>query len=48
VRVLTRREKKGHTGVFLKKEVSFDETIESVLFMLAKNKSLIRKKLSGL
>ena len=42
-RVLLRREKHGRTGVFLKRELSRDETTEYVLKELANKKSIVRK-----
>jgi predicted nucleotidyltransferase len=44
-KVLLRREKYGRTGVFLKRPLQIDETIEKVLKQLADRKSIIRKKL---
>lgn len=44
-RVLIRREKHGRTGVFLKRELSMKETPEGVLEKLARNNSIIRKKM---
>lgn len=44
-RVLLRREKHGRTGVFLKRELSMQETPEAVLQKLARENSIIRKKL---
>ena len=44
-RVLLKREKFGKTGVFLKRELHFNEATEEVLKTLAKRKSIIRKKL---
>ncbi|MFX0002269.1 MAG: nucleotidyltransferase domain-containing protein [Candidatus Hodarchaeota archaeon] len=44
-KVLLRREKYGRTGVFLKRSIQINETIEDVLKKLAKRKSIIRKKL---
>ncbi|MHA1149290.1 MAG: nucleotidyltransferase domain-containing protein [Promethearchaeota archaeon] len=43
--VLLKREKFGKTGVFLKRNLNFNETTEEVLRSLAKSKSIIRKKL---
>ncbi|MFX0035254.1 MAG: nucleotidyltransferase domain-containing protein [Candidatus Hermodarchaeota archaeon] len=45
VKVLLRRQKYGRTGVFLKRKLHIDETIEEVLKELAKKKSIVRKKL---
>ena len=45
IRVLLRREKYGKTGVFLKRELQMNESTEEVLKLLAKNKSIVRKKL---
>lgn len=44
-RVLLRREKHGRTGVFLKKELSLNETVEGALKRLAEDNSIVRKKL---
>ncbi|MDX1798229.1 MAG: DNA polymerase subunit beta, partial [Candidatus Lokiarchaeia archaeon] len=44
-KVLLRREKYGKTGVFLKRPIQLNETIEEVLKKMAKKKSIIRKKL---
>ncbi|TFF98477.1 MAG: DNA polymerase subunit beta [Promethearchaeota archaeon] len=44
-RVLLRREKHGRTGVFLKKELNLNETVQGALKRLAKNNPIIRKKL---
>ncbi len=44
-KVLLRREKYGRTGVFLKRPLQINETIEKVLKQLADKKSIIRKKL---
>ena len=44
-KVLLRREKYGKTGVFLKRPIQMNETIEEVLKKIAKKKSIIRKKL---
>ncbi|MFX1344221.1 MAG: nucleotidyltransferase domain-containing protein [Promethearchaeota archaeon] len=44
-RVLLKREKHGKTGVFLKRNLNFDETTEEVLKNLAKRKSIVRKKI---
>jgi predicted nucleotidyltransferase len=43
--VLLRREKYGRTGVFLKKELSQNETPYGVLNKLARKNSIVRKKL---
>ncbi|MHA1687852.1 MAG: nucleotidyltransferase domain-containing protein [Promethearchaeota archaeon] len=45
ITVLTRREKHGKTGVFLKKTLSMEESVEDVLKNLAKKNSIIRGKL---
>ncbi len=44
-KVLLKREKLGRTGVFFKRELSIDESIEEVLKHLANKKSIIREKL---
>jgi uncharacterized protein len=44
-KVLLRREKFGKTGVFLKRPIEMNESIENVLKKLAKEKSIVRKKL---
>lgn len=44
-RVLLRREKYGRTGVFLKRNLEFNESTEEVLKNLAKRKAIVRKKL---
>ena len=44
-KVLLRREKYGRTGVFLKRPLQINETIEEVLKQLADKKSIIRRKL---
>jgi len=44
-RVLLKREKFGKTGVFLKRPIEMNETIEDVLKKLANKKSIVRKKL---
>jgi hypothetical protein len=44
-RVLLRREKHGRTGVFLKRELSPQETPEGVLENLARKNPIIRKKI---
>ncbi|MBY9017465.1 MAG: DNA polymerase subunit beta [Candidatus Lokiarchaeota archaeon] len=43
--VLLRREKYGRTGVFIKRPLNPDESTEDVLKLLARKKSIIRKKL---
>lgn len=43
--VLIKREKKGKTGVFLKRSIEIDESTEEVLKDLANKKSIIRQKL---
>ncbi|MHA1803753.1 MAG: nucleotidyltransferase domain-containing protein [Promethearchaeota archaeon] len=45
ITVLTRREKHGKTGVFLKKTLSMEDSVEDVLKKLAKKNSIIRSKL---
>ncbi|MFX1328068.1 MAG: nucleotidyltransferase domain-containing protein [Promethearchaeota archaeon] len=45
IKVLLRREKYGRTGVFLKRQLHMDESIEEALKKLAKKKSIVRKKL---
>lgn len=44
-KVLLKREKKGKTGVFLKKEIGLNQTTEEVLKLLANSNKIIRKKL---
>ena len=44
-RVLLRREKHGRTGVFLRRNLEFNESTEEVLKNLAKRKSIVRKKI---
>jgi hypothetical protein len=44
-KVLLRREKHGRTGVFLKRELSKQETPEGVLETLARKNPIIRKKI---
>jgi predicted nucleotidyltransferase len=44
-KVLLKRENFGRTGVFLKRELNIDESIEEVLKRLANKKSIIREKL---
>ncbi|MBY9007646.1 MAG: nucleotidyltransferase domain-containing protein [Candidatus Lokiarchaeota archaeon] len=44
VRVLLRRQKYGKTGVFLKRELSLDETPEDVLEKIVRKNSIVRKK----
>ncbi len=44
-KVLLRREKHGRTGVFLKKELTKEDSVEGILKSLANRKSIIRKKL---
>ncbi|MHA2036421.1 MAG: nucleotidyltransferase domain-containing protein [Promethearchaeota archaeon] len=44
-RILLKREKYGKTGVFLKRKLHLQESTEEVLKTLAKEKSIIRKKL---
>jgi predicted nucleotidyltransferase len=44
-KVLLKREKFGKTGVFLKRPIEMNETIEDVLKKLANKKSIVRKKL---
>jgi len=43
--VLIKREKKGRTGVFLKRSIEIDQSTEEVLKDLAIKKSIIRRKL---
>ncbi|MBY8983126.1 MAG: nucleotidyltransferase domain-containing protein [Candidatus Lokiarchaeota archaeon] len=43
-RVLLRRKRYGKTGVFLKRELSLDETPEDILEKIARKNSIIRKK----
>ena len=45
VRALTKRDVVGRTGVFLKKELTYDETFEMVLKRLAAENPAIRRKL---
>lgn len=45
-KVLLRREKHGRTGVFLKEELSLNETVQGALKRLAQENSIIRKKLN--
>jgi len=45
-RVLIRREEHGRTGVFLKRELSLEESPEAVLTKLARENSIIRKKIN--
>lgn len=47
INVLKRREKFGHTGVFLKKTLQIGDSVENILENLAKKKSIVRKKLQG-
>jgi len=44
-KVLLKREKKGKTGVFLKKEIGINQTTEEVLKSLANTNPIIRNKL---
>jgi predicted nucleotidyltransferase len=44
-KVLLKREKHGRTGVFLKKELGKEDSVEMILKNLADRKSIIRKKL---
>ena len=44
-KVLLRREKHGKTGVFLKKEININESVEEVLKNLANKKRMVRNKL---
>ena len=44
-KVLLKRESFGRTGVFLKRELTIQESVEEVLKELANRKSIIRKKL---
>jgi len=43
--VLLRREKYGRTGVFLKRELSLNETVEGALKKIAEENRIIRKKI---
>ncbi|RJS78807.1 DNA polymerase subunit beta [Candidatus Bathyarchaeota archaeon] len=45
VRTLTRRDEIGRTGVFLKKEIALDESLEEVLKNLADRNPAIRRRL---
>jgi len=45
VRVLTRRDKIGRTGLFIERELLPDETFESVLKKLADKKPEVRRRL---
>jgi predicted nucleotidyltransferase len=44
-KILLKREKHGRTGVFLKRQLTINESTEKVLKKLADKKSIIRKKL---
>jgi len=44
-KVLLKREKKGRTGVYLKRELEIDETIEEVLKELTNSNATVRKKI---
>ena len=44
-KVLLRREKHGKTGVFLKKQVNINESVEKILKNLANKKRMVRNKL---
>jgi len=44
-KVLIRRNKHGRTGVFLKRQILINESTEDVIKKLAKQKSIVRKKL---
>ncbi|MFX0069789.1 MAG: nucleotidyltransferase domain-containing protein [Candidatus Hermodarchaeota archaeon] len=44
-KVLLKRERYGRTGVFLKREIDINESVEEVLKDLANKKPIIRKKL---
>lgn len=44
-KVLIRRNKHGRTGVFLKRQILINESTEEVIKKLAKQKSIVRKKL---
>ncbi len=44
-KVLIRRNKHGRTGVFLKRQIQINESTEEVIKKLAKQKSIVRKKL---
>jgi predicted nucleotidyltransferase len=45
VKALTRRDSVGRTGVFIKKEVSVDETFELALKKLAENNPAVRRRM---
>lgn len=45
MRVLTRRKKKGRTGVFLKQELSVNDNVEAVLRDIARTNRLVRRRL---
>jgi predicted nucleotidyltransferase len=47
VRALTKRDNKGRTGVFVKKELSPDETFEQALMSLSKENPAVRRKLKS-
>ncbi|MFX1571322.1 MAG: nucleotidyltransferase domain-containing protein [Promethearchaeota archaeon] len=44
-KVLVRRNKHGRTGVFLKRQIQINESTEDAIKKLAKQKSIVRKKL---
>ncbi|MBN1215106.1 MAG: nucleotidyltransferase domain-containing protein [Candidatus Lokiarchaeota archaeon] len=44
IRVLSKRQKLGKTGVFLKRELSLDETPEQVLEKIINKNSIVRRK----
>jgi len=48
VRALLRRDKVGRTGVFIKKELSIDETFEMALKRLADQNPAVRRRLTSL
>lgn len=45
IAVLSRREKHGRTGVFLKRRLNINESVEDVLKKISKKNSIVRKKL---
>jgi predicted nucleotidyltransferase len=45
VRALLRRDKIGRTGVFIKQELSFDETFEEVMKKLADQNPAVRRRI---
>ncbi|MCK4313733.1 DNA polymerase subunit beta, partial [Candidatus Bathyarchaeota archaeon] len=48
VHALSRRNEVGRTGVFIEKELSFDETFEMLLKKLADQNPAVRRRLSSL